>query len=294
MWTTLFMAFFVSAACGMVGLFLILRRMALMGDAISHSLLPGIALAFLLAGTRDTLPMFIGAVAAGVLTVVLVEYVQRNSRIKADAAMGLVFSALFATGVILITAYAGQVDLDADCVLYGELALVPLDTPVELWGLSLGTVPVVRMGAVWLGLIVALLLFYRPLLVTTFDAGLARSLGINPRVYHYGLMVALSLVIVSGFEAVGAILVIAMLIIPGATALLLTERLPRALGWTVLLAAVYSPAGYAMDFYYNVGVGGSMVTVALGIFLLVWLISVQRRRWRQRAAIAERPITAMA
>jgi len=278
------MGFFTACACGWVGVWLLLRRMALMGDAVSHSLLPGIVIAFFLAGSRATGPLFLGAVAVGLLTVFAVEAIHQNSRIKADAAMGITFAALFALGVLMVTTMAAHIDLDADCVLYGELVFVPLADPVSFLGLSLGTVPVARMGGVLLALGLGMLIFYRPLLITTFDAGLARSLGLNPRLYHYGLMTVLSIVIVSGFEAVGAILVIAMLILPGATALLMTERLPWVFFWTTLLAALYALLGFHLDVWLNATTAGAMVSVALLVFLVVWAGHLLLRRWRQRAA----------
>jgi len=278
------MGFFVCASCGLVGTFLVLRRMALMGDAISHSLLPGIALAFLITASRNTFPMMIGAIVVGLLTVFVVETLQRTSRVKADAAMGITFSSFFAIGVILITAFSDQVDLDADCVLYGELVFVPFFDPIYLGGLYLGTVPVFRMGLVLAGLAALILLFYKEILVTTFDAGLARALGISPAIFHYGLMVVLSLVIVNAFEAVGAILVIAMLILPPATALLVSQRLSAILLWVVGLALVYSVLGYHLDIWLNATMAGTMVVVALGLFLLVWVSLLLRRQFHRKAA----------
>src|SRR5690606_14893296 len=211
-WVAL-MGFFVAAACGLVGNYLILRRMALMGDAVSHSVLPGLVIAFLLTDSRGTLPMFLGALAAGAVTTVLIELIHRKSRVKQDAAIGIAFSALFAVGVLLVSLYADKIDLDADCVLFGEIAFVPLESMVTLGGWTLGPESVVRMGAVLLAVGAVVTVFYKELLVSAFDAGLARTLGINPTVFHYGLMAMLSIVVVAAFEAVGAILVIAMLIL---------------------------------------------------------------------------------
>ncbi len=281
------MGFFVSAACGLVGTFLLLRRMALMGDAISHSLLPGIAVAFFITASRNTFPMMIGAIVVGLLTVLVVETIQRTTRVKADAAMGITFSSFFAVGVILVTAFSDQVDLDADCVLYGELVFVPFFDPVTIAGVYLGTVPVFRMGVVLLVLLALLILFYKEIVVTTFDAGLARALGISPAVFHYGLMIALSLVIVSAFEAVGAILVIAMLIIPPATAMLLSSRLPMVLLWVALLSVVYSLVGYHLDIWFNATMAGTMVVVALAAFLLVWALKLALRPIQRKLALRD-------
>ena len=278
----LLMGFLVCAACGLIGKFIILRRLALVGDAISHSLLPGIAVAFLVSRSRATLPMFVGAVLAGVLTTILIEFIHRSSRVKPDAAIGIVFSTFFAIGVILITAFADQIDLDADCVLYGEIQFVPLDALVELGGIVLGPMPVVRMGAVFLGVLLLTLLFYKELVVTSFDPGLAASLGIRNGVFHYGLMVVLSLVIVSAFEAVGPILVIAMLIFPGATGSLLSDRLPVILGLTVILSFIYSLLGLHLAIWLDCSTAGAMVVAAGLVFLLVWILSPRKgliSRW---------------
>lgn len=267
------MGFCVAVACGLVGNYLILRRMALMGDAVSHSVLPGLVVAFLWSGSRNTGAMFIGALAAGALTTVLIEGIHRLSRVKQDAAIGITFSSLFAIGVVLTSLFAQQIDLDADCVLYGEIAFVPLEPMVTWGGLVLGPVSVVRMAAVALGVAVLVAVFYKELLVSSFDAGLARSLGVNPTLVQYGLMAALSLVVVSAFEAVGAILVIAMLILPGATASLLTTRLPRIHALSIVHAAVSAWLGVSLGVWLDCSIGAAMVVAGAALFGLVWLLS---------------------
>ena len=242
------MGFLITAACGLIGNYLILRRMALVGDAISHSVLPGLAIAFLLSHSLNTLPMFIGALGAGIVTTVMIELIHKKTRVKQDSAIGITFSTLFAIGVILIS--LGQTDavhLDAECVLYGEIAFVPLDlVKTELGPNALSVVknipglnsemflngnlltiappPVIRMAVVTGITLLLIVVFYKELLVTSFDSGLSSSLGINSTVVHYALMGMLSVIIVSAFEAVGAILVIAMLILPGTTASLLDRK----------------------------------------------------------------------
>lgn len=272
------MGFLVSSACGLVGKFLILRRMALVGDAISHSVLPGIAVAFLLAQSRATLPMFIGALLAGILTTVLIELIHRKSRVKPDAAIGITFSSLFAIGVILITGFSDHIDLDTDCVLYGEIGLIgPYFTePFTIGGSYIGPWPVIRMGLLLLMVVGLILAFYKELLVTSFDAALAASLGVPANCFHYGLMVVLSLVIVGSFEAVGAILVIAMLIFPGATASLFSDRLPRILWLVVGLGVVYAVGGLHLSEFLNAAPAPSMVVVAFAVFVLSWLFSPRR------------------
>ena len=285
LWIVL-MGFLVSGTCGLVGCFVVLRRMALVGDAISHSLLPGITLAFLLTHSRDTLPMMIGAIAAGVLTVALIEAIRYTSRIKTDAAIGIVFSSLFAVGVIMISVFADKVDLDAECVLYGELGFIPLQEVAYFGDLAIGPEPVVRMAVTAVIAIILLIAFYKEMLVTSFDAGLAASLGISPARYQYGLTLFLSIVIVSSFESVGVVLVIAMIIFPGATALLLTDRLSNALWISTAFTALYAVFGFHLATWLNASIAGGMTVIAGVLFGIVWMASpnqgliVQYRRNR--------------
>ncbi|MBM3830499.1 MAG: metal ABC transporter permease [Verrucomicrobia bacterium] len=282
------MGFLVATACGLVGNFLILRRMALVGDAISHSVLPGIAIAFLVAKSRSSLAMFVGALAAGVVTTVIIETIHRKTRVKQDAAIGIAFTSLFALGVILISLFASKVDLDQECVLYGEIAFVPLEEMVRVGGVTLGPVSVVRMAVVTLLLAVLVVAFYKELLVSSFDPTLAVSLGINSTVVHYSLMAALSVVVVSAFEAVGAILVVAMLILPGATATLLSQRLPVMLGLTVLHAALSSVLGIHLGVWLNCSLAAAVVVAATVLFMLSWLItSAGRHGFRMVSARTE-------
>lgn len=267
------MGFFVALACGWVGQFLILRRMALVGDAISHSILPGLAGAYLLSGTRNTTAMFAGALVAGLATSAIIEVIHRKTRVKQDAAIGIAFTSLFALGVLLINLYAGKVDLDQECVLYGEIAFVPFEEQVVIGGWNLGPQPVVQMGIVAAITGVLLLLFYKELLVSSFDSGLAYSLGIHPGVVHYALMAWLSVVVVSAFESVGAVLVVAMLILPGATASMLSLRLPVILALVVVHAALSSLLGYHFSMWLDCSMAGAMVVCGGILFAIAWLCS---------------------
>jgi manganese/zinc/iron transport system permease protein len=287
LWVAL-MGFFVAAACGLTGVYLILRRMALVGDAISHSVLPGLAIAFL-AGSlasgaatggspvehdlRSPTLMFIGALLAGVVTTLLIEVIHKKSRVKQDAAIGITFSSLFAFGVILISVFADKIDLDADCVLYGEIGFVTLHPYAQWGGTELAPWPVVRMGVVLLLTAGLMLLFYKELLVSSFDSGLATSLGIKPGLVHYALMCWLSVVVVSAFEAVGAILVIAMLILPGATTSLLTQRLPLIFLGSLVHAALSALAGLHLAIWLDCPAAGAMVVAGAVLFCAAWLLS---------------------
>lgn len=265
------MTFLVAATCGLVGNFLILRRMALVGDAISHSVLPGIVIAFLFTKSRGTIAMFIGAVAAAMITTLLIEAIHKHSRVKQDAAIGIAFSSLFAIGVILIAVFADKVDLDQDCVLNGELPLMPLSPSVSFGGIVLGPAPVVRMAVVLAISLLLLVLFFKELLISSFDAGLARALGIRAGWIHVGLMAWLSIVVVASFEAVGAILVIAMLILPGATAALITDRLGIRLAWSGIHAAVSAVLGMHLAVWLDCSPAGAAVVAGSILFVGAWL-----------------------
>lgn len=259
------MAFCVSAACGLTGVYLILRRLALVGDAISHSVLPGIVAAALLTGTLTGPAILLGAMAAGFLTTVLIDSIRRHSRVKADAATGIVFSSLFALGVVMVTQYAGGLHIDTECVLFGNIAEVATQP---------GVPPALIQAAVVLAITVILIvLLYKEMLVSAFDATLARSLGIRAGWIHHGLMAWLSVVVVTAFEAVGSIIVVAMLIIPGATALLLTDRLWWALVLTAIHAALSSVIGFHVGLWLDGNLPAAMVATGLGLFLLAWLFS---------------------
>lgn len=287
------MGFLVATACGLVGNYLILRRMALVGDAISHSVLPGLAIAFLWSHSRSSWVMFLGALAAGVVTTVIIELIHKHSRVKQDAAIGIAFSSLFAAGVIIISLYASRIDLDQECVLYGEIGFVPLEAFAKLGNVTLGPPSVVRMAVVAVLTILLVVVFYKELLVSSFDPGLALSLGINATVVHYALMGWLSVVVVSAFESVGAILVIAMLILPGATASLLSTRLPVVHALTVIHAALSALLGLHLAIWLDCSVAGAMVVMASALFCVVWFVSPSQgliRRWRQsRQTLIEPP-----
>ena len=265
-------ASFVAASCALVGSFLVLRKMALLGDAISHAVLPGIVLAFLLTGSRAALPMVLGAGALGVLTVLLVELFNRSRRLREDAAIGVVFPALFSLGVILVSRYASQVDLDLDCVLYGEIAYAPWDTLIVA-GRDLGPKALWVNGGVLLLDLALVAFFYKELKLSTFDGGLAASLGFSPLLLHYLLMSAVSVTVVGAFESVGAILVVAMLVVPPATAYLLTERLSAMLATAVALGVTAACGGYALARLLDASIAGSMAVVAGGLFVAALLLS---------------------
>jgi manganese/zinc/iron transport system permease protein len=291
--TILLVGSVVAASCALVGSFLVLRKLALLGDAISHAVLPGIAIAFFISRSRSSLPMVLGAGALGVVTVFLVELFHRTRRLKEDASIGVVFPALFSLGVILVSRYATQVDLDLDCVLYGEIAYAPWD--LLAWGgASIGPKALWVNGAVLAANLLFVSLLYKELKLTTFDPGLAAALGFAPALMHYLLMSAVSVTVVGAFESVGAILVVAMLVVPPATAYLLTDRLSHLLALAVALGVVSAVAGYGAARFLDASIAGSMASVAGVLFVATFLASPRHglaaqalRHRRLRLATAE-------
>jgi manganese/zinc/iron transport system permease protein len=234
-----------AVACALLGNFLVLRKMSMMGDAISHAVLPGLAIAFLITGARASLTMFIGAAVVGILTALFTQWVSRFGKVDEGASMGIVFTTLFAVGLLLIVQAADHVDLDASCVLYGAIELTPLDV---VWRPELfGSVLQVPRSALVLSAVCAMnllfvVLFFKELRIASFDSELATTMGINANLMHYMLMTLVAITTVAAFEAVGSIIVIAMLIVPAATAHLLTDQLY----WMVVISAIFAALSAAL------------------------------------------------
>lgn len=265
-------------SCALPGNYLVLRRMSMMGDAISHTVLPGLAVAFLITGSRDSLPMLIGATAVGVLTAYLVQAVFRLSGLDRGASMGVIFTTFFALGLILIRQAADHVDLDPGCVLYGAIELTPLDV-YFLFGQEIPRAAVTNGGMLLVNLLFVLF-FYKELKISSFDPALATTVGINAEAMHYALMTLVAATVVAAFESVGSILVIAMLIVPGATAHLLTDRLWVMLALSLVLAALSAFLGHVGAIVIPPWFGfrdtstAGMMAVATGfLFVVVFLFA---------------------
>lgn len=283
-----------ACACALLGSFLVLRKLSLMGDAISHAVLPGLVLAFLLTQSRGVGAMFVGAIVVGILTAVFTQAVARYGKVEEGAAMGVVFTILFAAGLILIRRHADDVDLDPQCVLFGNIELIALAG-------TTGGIPqaAINLAVVFLLDVLFVMVFYKELKISAFDPGLATTLGINADLMHYALMVLVALTAVASFEAVGSILVIAMLIVPAVAAHLLTDRLPRMLLLSLafaLVSAVLSRV-YAVAAPHYVGAAGQGDTAALmaviaGLILLIAILVAPEHgligRWIQRMRLAIR------
>jgi manganese/zinc/iron transport system permease protein len=265
-----------AVACALPGNFLILRRQALIGDAISHVVLPGIVIAFLITGTISTWPMMLGAAGAAVVSVVLIEAIKRLGRIEPGAAMGVTFTSLFAAGVLLLEqSDTSSVHLDVEHALYGNLeSLIWLSAdgwsslldPQALAGLppELG-----RMAVVTLLIAVLTALFWRPLKLSTFDESFASTLGIPTAALSFGLVVTTAIAAVAAFDAVGSIIVIAMFICPPAAARLMTNRLEVQVVWSVIFAAVSAVLGYMFAGYGPLWFGGVDAVSAAGMIATV-------------------------
>lgn len=282
----------VAIACAIPGTFLVLRKMALISDAISHSILPGLVLGFFITHDLSSPLLILMAALSGVLTVVLVEFIQKTKLVKEDTAIGLVFPALFSIGVILISKAANDVHLDVDAVLVGDLTLVPFDR-VFFNGFDLGPKSLWVIGIILIITLSLLFSFFKELKISTFDVGLATALGFSPMIMHYGLMTVASVTTVGAFDAVGAILVVALMIAPAAIAYLLTNNLKEMLLLSVLFGVVSAISGYWLSHWLNASISGSITTVLGVFFCLVYffapnkgLVSVLYRNRQQKIEVS--------
>lgn len=284
------MAFLVALPCSQMGSFLILRRMALTGDAISHSVFPGVVIAFVFTGDLASPWLIVGAGLAGLASTVFIELIHRKTRVKQDAATGISFTALFALGVVLMETMLGKnVDLDLECVLHGRLGLLLEEQHVEIFG-SMVPQPVLVMAGVSLVTIFFMVLFYRVLLLSSFDVGLAASYGYKPAVIHYCTMFAVSFIVVAAFQAVGAILVIALLILPGASAYLCTHRLKIMLMLAALHALLSAVGGLYLHVWFNTDMASAVVVTGGVLLILAWLLGpVDGLMWKWLKEDEEHP-----
>ena len=282
-----------AVACALPGNYLVLRRQALVGDAISHVVLPGIVVAFLVTGAITTWPMMIGAAIASLLAVALIEIVRRVGRIEPGAAMGVVFTTMFAGGVLLLERTdTSAVHLDVEHALYGNLeSLIWFDglgwgslfDPVALAGLP-PELP--RIAATALIIVLLWLPMRRPLMLSTFDEGYAATIGVPVRLIAIGLVAVAAVAAVAAFDAVGSIIVIAMFVCPPAAARLVTDSLDRQVGWSVLFAVLSAVLGYVLAGYgplwlgypSSVSAAGMIAAVSGVILALAALFGPRRKR----------------
>lgn len=260
----LYISLFVGAMCGMLGCFIVLRNMAMIGDALSHAILPGIVIAFVFFGYSN-LGFFTGSVLAGLLAAFLITWLQQKIKIKNDAAIGIIFTFMFSLGVIGISWLSGKegVHLDLKDFLFGNL-------------LAVSSEDLVLSGSLFIIVLVVIIVFYRSLFVTTFQPVLSGTLGINASAIHYLLMLLLSLVVVASLRSVGVILVVSMLITPASGALLLSERLDRVMIWAALLGSLSALSGLFLSIAFDFPVGPSMAVMATVLYALIALCAPVR------------------
>ncbi|MGG5488397.1 metal ABC transporter permease [Gaetbulibacter sp. PBL-D1] len=282
----------VAVACAIPGTFLVLRKMAMISDAISHSILPGIVIGFFITQDLNSPLLILLAAITGIITVVLVEHIQKTGLVKEDTAIGLVFPALFSIGVIMIAKNANDVHLDVDAVLLGELAFAPFDR-LFIAGTDVGPKSLWIIGAILLITLGLLFAFFKELKISTFDAGLAASLGFSPALIHYGLMTVSSVTTVGAFDAVGAILVVALMIAPAAAAYLITTDLKKMLLLAIAFGVFSAISGYWFAHWLDASIAGSITTMLGLLFLIVYLfapskglIAVMYREKQQRIEVS--------
>lgn len=282
-----------AVACALPGVFLVLRRVSMLSDAISHAILPGIVVAFFITEDLNSPLLIVAAAATGVLTAALIETLSRTRRVREDAAIGLVFPFLFSIGVILIARFASGVHLDIDAVLLGELAFAPFNRFIAA-GFDMGPKALWIMGSILVANLAFITIFYKELKLSTFDPALAAALGFSPALLHYLLMAAVSVTAVGAFDAVGSVLVVALIVGPPATAYLLTDRLSLMLAISAGIGAAAAVGGYWAAHAVDASIAGSMASAVGFIFLFTFffapeqgLVAAARRRSDQRRRFAQ-------
>ena len=264
-------AILVAGSCSILGVFLVLKSMAMVSDAITHTILLGIVLAFFIVHDLNSPLLIIGAGIVGVLTVYLVELLNSTRLLKEDSAIGIVFPLLFSMAVILISKYTKNVHLDVDSVLLGELAFAPFNR-IEIFGFSVAK-SLVSIFIIFIVNFLFITIFFKELKISTFDKALAVTLGMQPVLVHYILMSLVSVTAVTSFGAVGSILVVAFMIGPPITAYLLTNKLKEMIALSLLIGGVASVIGYNMAILFDVSIAGSIAIIIGVLFIIVLIVS---------------------
>ncbi|MCB0476715.1 MAG: metal ABC transporter permease [Crocinitomicaceae bacterium] len=285
---TIITASTVACTSAILGSFLVLRKKAMVGDAISHSVLPGIVLAYMVSQSRASWVMLIGAAIFGVLTNVLIEFLNKKAKMTADASIGITFTWLFAIGVILLAYFtAGGIDLDQECVLFGEISMINLDKIVVDENLYLGPTAFWFIFPVFILVLLFTTIGFKGLKITSFNEDYAASLGIKNGFWNYSLMALVSLSTVMSFESVGAILVVGLLVIPPASAYLLTKKLKVMIFLGCLFGIMSSVIGFYIAKHYNLSISGCIVCVAGLIFLVNLVYSIIQSKSKRNISIQQ-------
>ena len=248
----------IGVSCGLIGTYIMLRRLSLMGDALAHAVLPGVVIGFMIAG-KNEVSLFLGALASGIITAILISFVERNSKIKEDTSIGIIFTGAFALGILLVSQMK-NVHIDLSSYLFGDVL-----------GVSNGDI--ILSGIITVVIIISVTLYYKQLMITSFDPTLASVMGISVAAIHYFLMTLLSMSIVTGLQSVGVILIIAMLITPPATAYLLSYKMKSILLLSVMFGVLSSVIGLYLSYYFNFASGASIVLTAVAFFVAAFFLS---------------------
>ncbi len=266
---TLITALLIAWSCSLLGCFLVLRKVVMVGDAISHSVLPGIVIAYLVSSNFNSVFMLIGAAIFGVFTTVIIDFFHKKLKLQEDASIGITFTWLFALGVILISVFTdGNADLDQDCVLFGELGTTFLDKIIYN-GRLYGTRSSVMILPVFIIIVLYIRFGFKGLQLLSFHEEFAKSKGINVSFWHYSFMALVSITTVMSFESVGAILVVGLLVIPPATSYLLVDRLVPMLWLSCVISTIACLVGYYASIYFDVSISSMIIVVAGAMFVLV-------------------------
>ena len=260
-------AILISVACSLLGVFLVLRSMSMLTDAISHTVLLGIVLSFFITHKLDSPLLIVGATLTGLLTVYFVEVLSDSKLVKEDAAIGIVLSILFSIAVILISKYTANIHLDIDTVLLGEIAFAPFHT-TEIFGFKLATGLVSGLAILIVNLLF-ITIFFKEIKISIFDKALALTLGLLPEVFHYLLMTLVSVTSVVSFDIVGATLMISFMVGPATTAYMISKNLKTMLVYSSLIGVISSIIGYHLAVFLDVSISGSIAVVIGVIFFIV-------------------------
>ena len=278
----------VAINASILGVFLVLRKMSLVGDAISHSVLPGIVVAYYFSGDRTSPLLLIAAAFTGVLTSLLIDWLGKKAKIQNDASIGITYTLLFAVGMIMISGwFKGNIDIDMECVLYGDIALINLDKILVDGNLYIG--PRALYIEVFAFLVIAAVVMkgFKSFKLLSFNEDYGLSLGVNMTRVHYVMMGLVSLVTVVSFEVVGAVLVVGFLIIPAATAQLFATKLKAMLFWACAFGVLSVINGYYLAIWMNVSITGAMISVSGIIFFLLFGVLQIKRKSKQEAVLVE-------
>jgi manganese/zinc/iron transport system permease protein len=278
----------VAINASILGVFLVLRKMSLVGDAISHSVLPGIVVAYYFSGDRTSPLLLIAAAMTGVLTSLLIDWLGKKAKIQKDASIGITYTLLFAVGMIMISGwFKGNVDIDMECVLYGDVALINLDKILVDGNLYIGprALYVEGFASVFIALIVAI--GFKSFKLLSFNEDYGLSLGVNMSRVHYVMMGLVSLVTVVSFEVVGAVLVVGFLIIPAATAQLFATKLKPMIFWACTFGVLSVVIGYYLAIWMNVSITGAMISVSGIVFFLIFGLQQLKKKTKEEVFLAE-------